>query len=212
MDVSRIRKDFPFYDKYGSELIYFDSACQTLRPKQVIEAIDEYYREYPACGGRSVHRLATIVTLKLDESREALSDFLNSSPDEISFTKNATESINIVANGYPFKKGEMILTTDIEHNSNHLPWLRVARDKGTRRDFVPTSGGIFDIEDFTPHDLRRTAASNMTSIGIPRLVVSKILNHVESGVTAVYDRHSYDIEKREALNAWADRLMEIVRG
>lgn len=65
---------------------------------------------------------------------------------------------------------------------------------------------------FVPHDLRRTAASYMTSIGVPRLVVSKILNHVEQGVTAIYDRHSYDGEKREALGKWSDRLEEILGG
>jgi integrase len=65
--------------------------------------------------------------------------------------------------------------------------------------------------DATPHDLRRTAASHMTSIGINRLVVSKILNHAEHGVTAVYDRHSYDREKRAALDAWGARLEEIIR-
>lgn len=64
--------------------------------------------------------------------------------------------------------------------------------------------------DFTARDLRRTAASHMTSIGIPRLVVSKILNHVESGVTRVYDRHSYDIEKRQALNKWTNHVVAIV--
>ena len=64
--------------------------------------------------------------------------------------------------------------------------------------------------DATPHDLRRTAASHMTSIGISRLVVSKILNHAEPGVTAVYDRHSYDREKRAALAAWGARLEEII--
>jgi integrase len=62
----------------------------------------------------------------------------------------------------------------------------------------------------TPHDLRRTAASHMTSVGISRLVVSKILNHAEAGVTSVYDRHSYDGEKRAALDAWAARLEEII--
>lgn len=66
------------------------------------------------------------------------------------------------------------------------------------------------VEDFDPHDLRRTAASNMTSMGIPRLVVSKILNHAEKGVTAVYDRHSYDAEKRHALDAWAAKLQQIL--
>ena len=69
-----------------------------------------------------------------------------------------------------------------------------------------------DIEDMVPHDLRRTAASYMTSLGISRLVVAKILNHAETGVTAVYDRHSYDAEKRGALDAWGRRLTEIVSG
>ena len=66
--------------------------------------------------------------------------------------------------------------------------------------------------DFVGHDFRRTAASMMTGMGIPRLTVKKILNHVEREVTAVYDRHSYDVEKREALEAWANRLMMIVSG
>jgi integrase len=65
---------------------------------------------------------------------------------------------------------------------------------------------------FVPHDLRRTAASHMTGMGISRLVVSKLLNHVERGVTAVYDRHSYDREKRQALEAWARKLQSIVEG
>ena len=63
---------------------------------------------------------------------------------------------------------------------------------------------------FVPHDLRRTAASTMASIGVPRLVVGKILNHAEPGVTRVYDRHSYDEEKRDALNRWANKLGEIL--
>ena len=66
------------------------------------------------------------------------------------------------------------------------------------------------IKDFKAHDLRRTASSLMTGMGIPRLTVSKILNHVEPGVTAVYDRHSYDAEKRDALEKWARRLSMIV--
>jgi len=70
---------------------------------------------------------------------------------------------------------------------------------------------LFDIKHFVPHDLRRTVASQITAMGIPRLTVSKILNHVESGVTAVYDRHSYDKEKQEALNKWSKRLEKIVK-
>ncbi len=64
---------------------------------------------------------------------------------------------------------------------------------------------VFEIEDFTPHDIRRSVASDVASLGVNRLVISKVLNHVETGITAVYDRHSYDAEKRQALDKWARR-------
>lgn len=66
------------------------------------------------------------------------------------------------------------------------------------------------IKSFTPHDLRRTAATHMTEMGISRLVVSKILNHVDSTITAIYDRHSYDVEKRHALEAWGKKLKQLI--
>lgn len=68
----------------------------------------------------------------------------------------------------------------------------------------------FGVEGVRPHDLRRTGASLMAGAGVPRLVVGKILNHVESGVTAVYDRHSYDAEKRQAMDQWGERLNAIL--
>ena len=66
------------------------------------------------------------------------------------------------------------------------------------------------IDKFTPHDLRRTTASHMTGLGTPRLVVSKILNHVENTVTAIYDRHTYEKEKQQALDAWSDKLGNLI--
>ena len=77
---------------------------------------------------------------------------------------------------------------------------------------IRTNTDHFEVSHFTPHDLRRTAASMMTASGIQRLTVSKILNHVESGVTAVYDRHSYDKEKRQALETWGRKLESILTG
>jgi integrase len=71
---------------------------------------------------------------------------------------------------------------------------------------------LLGIENIVPHDQRRSAASHMTSAGISRLVVSKILNHAEPGVTAVYDRHSYDAEKRHALEVWGAHLKSIIDG
>ncbi len=66
--------------------------------------------------------------------------------------------------------------------------------------------------DFIPHDIRRTVASHLASVGVQRLTISKLLNHAERGITAVYERHSYDAEKREALNVWAARLAQIISG
>lgn len=71
---------------------------------------------------------------------------------------------------------------------------------------------LLGIKNITPHDLRRTGASFMTSMGIPRFTVSKILNHTDKDVTAVYDRHSYDAEKKQALDLWATKLKEIIYG
>lgn len=81
------------------------------------------------------------------------------------------------------------------------------KKRTSNRNLTPLFNGI---AKFTPHDLRRTAASHMTKLGISRLVVSKILNHVESSVTAIYDRHTYDLEKRNALDKWSKKLEEII--
>ena len=78
--------------------------------------------------------------------------------------------------------------------------------EGTKED----GGPAINLKNLTPHDLRRTAASNMAALGINRLVIGKILNHVETNVTAIYDRHGYDAEKRHALEAWASHLEDIL--
>ncbi len=69
---------------------------------------------------------------------------------------------------------------------------------------------VFGLERFTVHDLRRTAASHMTALGHSRLVVGKVLNHTDDSITAVYDRHSYEKEKRLALEAWARKITSII--
>jgi integrase len=86
--------------------------------------------------------------------------------------------------------------------------LRNARGKRQQAQ----AAAIFGIKDFRGHDLRRTAASLMASARVPRLVISKILNHTDASVTAIYDRHSYDAEKREALDNWARQLTGIIQG
>lgn len=128
-------------------------------------------------------------------------------------------------NGMPHRVPLSPLATEllkaIKVESRASTWLFPSRRK-TVGHILPTAIGhalnvaIRDkkigIDHATPHDLRRTAASKMTEAGIPRLVVGKILNHAESGVTSVYDRHGYDNEKRQALETWARKLEEIITG
>jgi integrase len=93
-----------------------------------------------------------------------------------------------------------------ENGKSHMRGQSV--DRAVRR-----SDSVFEkakIKHFTPHDLRRTAATHMTEMGISRLVVSKILNHADSHITAIYDRHSYDSEKKHALEAWGKKLKQMV--
>jgi cysteine desulfurase / selenocysteine lyase len=148
MDVEKVRGDFPTIRR--GQGIYLDNACQTLRPDSVIEAVAEYYGEYPACGGRSVHSMATRVSMAVDDSREAVARFMGCrDPSQIIFTKNCTEGINTVARGLSFGPGDVIVTSDSEHNSNHIPWMYAARESGASRRFCSTGpDGTFDMESF----------------------------------------------------------------
>jgi len=121
MDTDKIRQDFPIFK---NDIIYLDSACMSLRPVQVIEAMDSYYYEFPACAGRSLHKLSKRVTEEVSESRKAVKNFINAKKEEeIIFTKNTTESINLIAKSFKFEKNDKIITSDKEHNSNLVPWL-----------------------------------------------------------------------------------------
>jgi cysteine desulfurase / selenocysteine lyase len=182
MDVDKVRNDFPLYTGASKDFIYLDSACQTLRPTPVIEAMSRYYLEYPACGGRSVHRLATQVSIEVDEAREKVASFLGAErPEEIAFTKSCTEALNLVAKGLRYRRGEVVVTTDFEHNSNHVPWLQMQKSYGVKRRFVFTPpSGLFDIEAFKnamSRDVRIVSMvhiNNINGTGIPAKEVIEI--------------------------------------
>ena len=106
----------------------------------------------------------------------------------------------------PLSPPALSMIDALPHDGEYV--LGEARSKRVQGQAVAQLG----LSDFRGHDLRRTAASRMASSGTPRLVISKILNHVEQGVTAVYDRHSYDNEKRTALDGWARTLTGILKG
>jgi cysteine desulfurase/selenocysteine lyase len=152
MDIERIRKDFPILQKKenGKPIIYLDNACMTLKPKQVIQAMNDYYYNYSACGERGVYRLSNAVTIKCEETREKIKRFLNAKDGgEIIFTKNTTEGINIVAKGFTLKRGDVVLTTDKEHSSNLVPWLFLKKTKKIERRIVKSNAdNTFDVENF----------------------------------------------------------------
>lgn len=152
MDVDRIRKDFTILNREigGKIPIYFDSACQTLRPKQVTEAVSEYYESFPSCAGRSVHKLATEVSLRCDAVRSRVADFFDAeSPTEMAFMKNTTEGLNTVIFGMGLRKGDEIVTTDYEHNSVHVPVLQLTKTVGVKHRMVESAtDGTFDLERF----------------------------------------------------------------
>jgi len=152
MNIDHIRQDFPIFQQQhnGKPIIYFDSACQSLRPQVVIDAIDSYYLRSSACMGRSMHYLAAEVTRLCDESRKTVAKFLNASKkDEIIFTRNTTEGINLVAHSQQFKKGDVILISDKEHNSNLLPWQQLVQKQGVILKIIPSQvDNTFDLDAF----------------------------------------------------------------
>ncbi|ASJ04136.1 aminotransferase class V-fold PLP-dependent enzyme [Thermococcus barossii] len=141
-----VRKDIPL----TGEVIYFDNTATSLTPKPVIEAMDEYYLRYRANVHRGVHRLSQMATHKYEESRKVVAEFINAKFEEVVFTKNTSESLNLVALGleHIFKPGDKIVTTPYEHHSDLLPWQRLAKKLGLRLEFIEGDNeGNLDLSD-----------------------------------------------------------------
>ena len=191
MDVSSIRQDFPTIR--NGKGVYLDSACQSLKPDCVIAKVVEYYEEYPACGGRSVHSMGTRVSMEVDETREKLAAFFGcDDPSEFVFTKNTTEGMNTIARGFGLKKDDVVVTLDVEHNSNHVEWLVMESDVGIKRRYCKTSiDGEFDIEEFKKvigHDVKLVSmgqTSNVTGCTIPVKEITEIAH--DMGVAVAID-------------------------
>jgi cysteine desulfurase/selenocysteine lyase len=152
MDIERLRADFPVLEQEieGKPIIYFDNACMTFKPRSVIQSMNDYYTKYPACGGRSVHKFATKVTVAIEEARAKIQNFINASqPAEIVFTRNTTEAINLLGYSFGLKKGDMVLTTDREHNSNLAPWHLLSKKFGIKHKVIESNeDSTFNIENF----------------------------------------------------------------
>lgn len=152
MDVKSIRKDFPLLNSTypNGSLTYFDNACMSLRPQPVIDAINYYYTHLSACAGRSNHRLARELTQKVAESRASVARLLNAaSPEEVVFVKNTTEALNLVAHSLELGPGDLVLTTDKEHNSNLVPWLKLSKLNGFTHQVIKSrNDNTFDLKAF----------------------------------------------------------------
>ena len=125
IDASKLRADFPVLQ--SSKAIYFDSACTALKPRAVIDAEAGYYAELSACAGRSHHSLAKKTEEKFEASRERVAKFAGAKPDELAFTKNTTEALNLVVRSLDYSSRKKVVTTPLEHHSLLLPIMEQRR-------------------------------------------------------------------------------------
>jgi len=171
MNPEKFRQDFPLT---GRGIIYFDNACMSLKPRQVVEAMSDYYLNYPACAGRSVHRLSAKATEEYSKARQTVAKFVSAKQEEIIFTKNTTESINLVAKSLELA-GRTSITSDKEHNSNLVPWQLAGNHKVVR-----TSDDGFDFDDFESKLGKKTGivsvvhTSNIDGTTLPVKEIAKI--------------------------------------
>jgi len=150
-DPGALRADFPPLGAGGAKPpVYFDNACMSLRPQSVIDAITSYYTEHPSCHKRAVHSFGRKTSERFEDARETIRRFVNAqSTKEIIFTRNATEGMNILANALALRQGDVVVTTDLEHNSNTVPWKVLEKTTGIKHRRVPISpDGTVDLNLF----------------------------------------------------------------
>ncbi|WP_436641924.1 cysteine desulfurase [Microbaculum sp. FT89] len=201
-DVERIRADFPILARevYGKPLVYLDNAASAQKPRQVIEAISHAYEHEYANVHRGLHYLSNTATENFEAARETVRAFLNApSPDEIIFTRNATEAINLVAyslgqgmDGQGVGEGDEIVLSIMEHHSNIVPWHFLRERKGAVLKWAPVAeDGSFLIEEFekllTPRTkiVAITHMSNMLGTVVPVKEVVRIAH--ERGIPVLVD-------------------------
>src|SRR6516164_6399390 len=155
LDVERIRADFPILQRQvnGRPLIYLDNAATTQKPRQVIDALVDFYTTTNANVHRGVHTLSVESTDLYEAARERVGNFVGArSPEELVFVRNTTEAINLVAVCWGranLKPGDEILASSLEHHSNLVPWQRVAQETGARIHLIQlTPDGTVDLDDY----------------------------------------------------------------
>ncbi|MQG83143.1 MAG: cysteine desulfurase [SAR202 cluster bacterium] len=162
-DVKKIREDFPILSRkiYEKPLVYLDNAATSQTPRQVIEALVDYYENSNANVHRGVHHLSQEATDLYESARVKVAKFINArEPEEIVWTRNTTESINLVAHTWAQEHigpGDEIIVTPMEHHSNLVPWQKVAADKGATLRILPLAkDASIDLSDIDEYITPRT--------------------------------------------------------
>ncbi len=153
MNIESIRKDFPILERkvHDKPLVYFDNAATTQKPKQVIDSVNDFYSNYNANVHRGLHALSEEASEAYEKAHEKVGNFINSEWDEIVFTKNTTESLNILAYslGLDLKKDDEVLITKMEHHANFVPWQYLGKKLGFKVKYVDiTKDGELDMQSF----------------------------------------------------------------
>ena len=150
-DLLNIKKDFPVLNN-NPDLVYLDTGATALKPKCVIDKINEYYDKYGVNVNRGVYELSYEATTEYEETRTLTAKFLNAREKEIVFTKGASNGLNMVALGFGMdyiQEGDEIITTELEHHSNVLPWMNVAKKKNATLKYIELdSTGRITVEAF----------------------------------------------------------------
>ncbi len=174
LDVAALKAEFPLLQRevYGRPIVYLDSGATSQKPQSVLDAMDRYYAEINANVHRGAYHIAERSTTAMEGARGALAHFLGaSSAEEVVFTKNATEAINLVAHSWGrtnLAEGDAVLLTMLEHHANIVPWQQLAAERGVEVRWIPVGAdGRLDLSDLDAlldgvRLLAITAASNVT--------------------------------------------------
>ncbi len=169
LNVNKLREDFPilFRKVNGKRLVYLDNAATTQKPRQVISALKEFYEQHNSNVHRGVYQLSEEATLAYEASRGKIASFVGARPNELIFTKNATEAINLVAYSltWNLESGDEILISQMEHHSNFVPWQQLAKIHGLNLKFVKiTQDGKLDLENLERQINKRTKIVSLTHV------------------------------------------------
>ncbi len=200
LDVKKIREDFPILKRKvsgGKQLVYLDNAATTQKPLSVIDAIHDYYMNYNSNIHRAVHELAEEATLAFEKTREMVTKFVNAkSSEEIIFTRNATEAINLVAYSWGranIRKDDSIVISEIEHHSNIVPWQILTSEKGARLEYVGVGDdGYLKMNDYRTHiasnKVKLVSVSHMSNVLGTIVPVGEIIKMAhEKGIPVLVD-------------------------